>query len=357
MRSFALRNKIVPFVLGFALWQSGCASVPAAPAGSCQLETGIPGPEDLVLDEFAKQGPRLIVSSQQRRAHDAAGVMRFTGGLFSLPLLRVGNKSAQLGEAQRLLLRNRDDLAFHPVGLDLRVQADGSRRLYVVNRPAPGRSVVEIYELRDRQAIFRQRLEDPLLVSANDLVALDDDELYVTNDLIGPAWRASLDTLLGLAVGNVVHYRQGQWQLVIDHLAFANGITLSPAGDHLYVAEMRAGTVRDYSRDPVTGRLNAKARVFRVPGNVDNLSWENSTWLNVASHPDLLALAASMDDVNKRAPTQTYRLNIKTGELRPLFFDDGQQVSAASVAMRVGDRVILGQLLDDGVANCRAMQP
>lgn len=357
MRIFGLHNKNLLPILALFVLAASCASVPAAPSDSCQLETGIPGPEDFALDEFAPGGSRLIISSQQRRAHDDSGALRFAGALFSLPLLSVGHHSVQFGAAQRLVLRNRDDLAFHPVGLDLHLQPDGRRRLYLVNRAAPGRSVIEIYEVRGKEALFRQRLERPLLLSANNLVALDDDELYVTNDLTGPQWRSSLDTLLAVPSGNVLRYHDGRWTVVVKGLAFANGIAISAAGDHLYVAEMRAGTLHDYSRDPLTGRLQQQARTFTVPGNMDNLSWENSSWLNVASHPDLLALAGSMDNANKPAPSQAYRLNVHTAELRPLFADDGQQVSAASVALRIGDRVILGQLLDDGVANCRVIQP
>ena len=334
----------------------GCATTPHATPAKCQFETGIPGPEDFVLDAQARGGPRLIVSSQQRRIVDKEGAPRFAGALFSVPLLQVNDKSLRLGEAQRLQMRNRDDLAFHPVGMDLHLQADGSRRLYVINRASPGRSLIEIFEIHDNEALFRQRLEDPLLVSANDLVALDDDELYVSNDLTSPSWRASLDTLLAVPTGNVVHYRSGQWRVVIDKLAFANGITTSAAGDHLYVAEMRGKAVLDFPRDLHKGDLAPLRRSFSIPGNVDNISREDGPWLDVAAHPDLLALAASFDDADKRAPSRAYRLNVRTGALQPLFADDGRQVSAASVAMRFGNQVILGQLLEDGLANCQTQR-
>lgn len=326
---------------------AACQTTAALKPVSCQVETGIPGPEDFALDARATGGPRLIVSSQQRRGASVDGIMPFDGALFAVPL-----HQGRLGEAQRLSISNRDDVAFHPVGIDLRVQADGSRRLYVANRLVPGRSVVEIYELRALQLIFRQRLASPLLVSANDLVALDDDALYVSNDFLGPSWRMPFDVLFGLPSGNIVAYRDGHWSQAVSGIAYANGLILSPAQDHLYVAAMRGGGVLDFLRDPATGALGDAPKLLKVPGGVDNLQWEDGHWLNLTSHQDLLGIAESLNDPSRRVASHAYRLDVRSGALQILFADDGQQVSIASTAWRVGDRLILGQLIEDGLVSC-----
>ncbi|HEX6250907.1 MAG TPA: SMP-30/gluconolactonase/LRE family protein [Gemmatimonadaceae bacterium] len=69
-------------------------------------------------------------------------------------------------------------------------------------------------------------------------------------------------------------------EVVLDSLAFPNGVVLDERNGHLYVSEMMAGRVLRYRVDPATGALSERAVVFEGHA-VDNLEMddEGNLWM------------------------------------------------------------------------------
>jgi len=221
------------------------------------------------------------------------------------------------------------------------------------SRLSPSSRAIEVFDVDGDRLVFRPpRLTHALLDSPNDLVALPDGQIYVTN--MGPSRGITglLSLLLGLRLGTVVHYKDGQWHPVADGISYANGIAVSPAGDTLFVAGLRDQGIHVYPRNPGTGAIGARARFIPVGSGVDNLTWADARTLVVAAHPKLLALALHARDAARRAPSQIYRIDAATGASTLVYADDGATISAASTGLVWKDRLYMGQVFGRGIVAC-----
>jgi len=250
-------------------------SVEVLHPGTCRTVEGMAGPEDIEL--HPNQAYALISSYDRRSASE--GRPR-PGALFRLALTR---------EAEPVNLTPGAGLDFRPHGISMYADPDGRTTLFVVNHPrwrrfgppsgdATGpRHTIEVYDLTDTGLVHRRTLADPLLVSPNDLVALDHDRFYVTNDHgTEPGLLRRLEDYLRLPWANVLYYDGAAFQRVADGLSYANGIQLSADGERLYVSEVTRSRVREYRREPETGRL-AELRRVDVGFGADNINLEPAT--------------------------------------------------------------------------------
>jgi len=72
---------------------------------------------------------------------------------------------------------------FMPHGMKLRVKENGETFVYVVNhRQGAKLEFVEIFQYKDNKLYHKQSITDPLFFHLNDVVPVDDDSFYVTND-------------------------------------------------------------------------------------------------------------------------------------------------------------------------------
>ncbi len=387
-----------------ACTRPGAACDPAPPPACWNLAPSVVGPEDLVFDQADE---RLLVSSQDRRTEPEP-----RGGIWSVPLKNDGT-------AHELALVGRDDCSFHPHGIDL-VQAKdengnvGSWLLYVINHhdaadrePKRGcfsaaglRGVgsgpitsVEVFRVGRYRLEFLQRLADPaILTHANDLVALPDGDLWVTDPP-----RGKLATLLdatGLRPSSKIdHFDcvarsdgrcRGTWKTAPivaaggEHpkIPEANGIAYRacPAAssgavrggcsDRLYVAAGAGGAIHVF--DVTADGALLVSRVIEMPGktNPDNLTWANAekTRLLAAAHPDLRRFLQHMQAPEVPSPSEVVEVSVVDGASlrRRILRDEGGLISAASVALRLrgtprssADIVVLGQVFDSGVFACQ----
>src|SRR3954469_25823869 len=168
----------------------------------------VPGPEDIVVDRAAA----VAFSASQQRMSSATGkLLGFAeipgGALFALDLAseplakRILTDQASLG------------FPFHPRGCSLFSGPDGKRRLIVISDRAATEHVVEVFDLvgtgYDSIALQHVRtVADPRhLISPNDLVALDSNRFYVTNDHgARQAFWQTLETGIGLPWSTVVFW-------------------------------------------------------------------------------------------------------------------------------------------------------
>jgi arylesterase/paraoxonase len=334
-------------VLGF-LWRAGqFKRIEPHFAGRCQRVPGVIGAEDLTIH------PRtgvVYVSGYDRRAA-LAGRPR-PGGIYAYELADPAGRLVNLTPDA--------DASFQPHGLSLWVGADGRGVLFVINHPAPGTGrpahTVEVFELEAGALRHRESLADPeLLVMPNDLVAVGPDRFYLTNTHRNPPGRAqTVETLLRRPGANVLYYDGARFRVAIPDLVYPNGINLSRDGRALYVATVTPRRLLVFERDPETETLSLRDEVFAGSG-LDNIEVDADGHLWIGAHPKLLAVTAHRDDASQPAPSQVLRVSPRPDgsyDVDEIYLNAGDEIAAASVAARLGQRLVIGQIFGDGILDC-----
>lgn len=389
-----------PLVIGIGLlatavlaWATRTTDTVAS-TGECWTLASVPGPEDLVV---VPGGTLALVSSQDRR-----GDPEVTGAIWSVPL----DPQASARVPRRLALHGRDGCSFHPHGVDLVRTKLGKTLLYVINhhhpkdlavaracfdainktKPRASVTSVEVFELRDGQLYFLQRLADPrMLTGGNDLVAEDDGDLWVTIPPSSPG--GLLLELAGRSRSKLVHFAceggfdrdarcTGKWSEVKLRFAkpprFANGIEIDRDSQpgRLYLAstlDRRVLVARIEHVEDGTGPVLREIGFHCVDGMPDNLLWSEKGELLVAAHADRRRYLQHYRSPSTPSPWKVFSLPAGDASGRypcdggqspaPVLQDAGGRVSAASVAAFVGGDFVLGQVFGPGVARCRPDGP
>ncbi|MEQ9365577.1 MAG: hypothetical protein RIF32_15125 [Leptospirales bacterium] len=334
-------------LIGFFFF-SACSTFTPRSLPDCQTVIGVPGPEDFALDPTTGRGrhPRLLVSSQNRRLMDPNGEMLRPGAIFAMNLEGPGAMTPET-----MPFEGRDDYPFHPHGIDL-VQAPTGLLLYVINHALTDTHCVEVFRVEGDKLVFLKRLHSSLLIHPNDLTALPDGQLYISNDRAGQGLAANLCDFFVLGCGSVTHYSPAEnlWRVVAEDISFANGVAVKD--DRLYVAGTRDEGIHVYRRDPFTGAIFEKTAFWDLDSGVDNLMWENETTLNVAAHPDIFAFLDHANDENEHAPGDVYRVDITTGQATQIFADDGRQMDAPATALVYNNRLYISGVFDPEILHC-----
>jgi hypothetical protein len=288
----------------------------------------------------------VFVSSQNRRILDESGEFARGGAIYQVAI--DGSSPPDL-----LPITERDGLPFHPHGISIIARVPFPL-MYVINHPMHHSHTIEIFEMRPRELRFVRRLRSSLLISPNDLVALPNGHLYVTNDH-GTALglKRTIEDMLALQWSTVVHFDGLYWRQVAGNIAFANGIAASPAGDKIFVSSSRDRGLYVFARQS-DGTLAANPLFLHLDSGADNLLWEKPDTLNVAGHPSALAFLAHANDPGDTSPSEVFRVNAETLRYSRIYRDPGTQISASSTGLVVGNRFIIGQVFEDFLLNCQA---
>lgn len=312
-------------------------------SGACHLVRGPVGPEDITIH------PRTgiaYVSASDRRAVMAGKAV--PGAIWSYDLNAANPVPVNLTP--------KTDTRFEPHGISLWVGPDGRDALFVVNHPVdgdtPAKNAVEIFDVTDAGLIHRATLTDPLLVMPNDLVAVGIDRFYVTNTHGHPPGALqTMETYLQLADAQVVFYGPGGFRPAITDLVFPNGINVSPDGKTLYVASTTGRAVRFYDRDPASETLHFQ-REIAVGSGADNIEIDEHGNLWIGAHPKLLRVEAHGKDPQTLSPSQVLRIT-PDGAVEEVYLDDGNQISTSTVGAVHGNRLLIGNVFDDGFLDCQ----
>jgi len=247
------------------------------------------------------------------------------------------------------------DRDFRPHGLSLYVGADGRDVLYVVNHSA-GQHTIEIYDLLGSELLHRGTLSDPLLVTPNDVVAVDRDRLYVTNDHANASGLArTLEDYLRRSISSVVYYDGERFSVAASGLRYPNGINVSRDGERLYVASTTGGVVLVFRIDPESGELEERGAI-PIGSGVDNIEVDLDGDLWIGAHPKLLTFVQHTGDASRLAPSQVIRVSHPDADspaVEEIFLSLGEDLSGSSVGSVHGDRLLVGAVLDEGILDCR----
>lgn len=312
-------------------------------AGSCRAITGVVGAEDLEVDTATGT---LYLSAYDRRAVSAGAPVN--GALYRLDL---NDKDAE----PIPLWRGEGEGDFRPHGISLYRSGNGAVRLFVINHPADGRQVIEIFDVVDGWLNHVESLSDPLFVSPNDLTATGMRAFYAGNDVISqhPVMKM-LEMMIPLRRANVIYFDGEKASVAASGIAFANGMAVSPDGLRFYVAEMTGKAVRTYERQPVSGALTLLNTISlqSFPDNI-NLDADGALW--IGAHPRLGDVMRHASDAMVIAPSQVLKITPKRaggGRIEEIYLSEGEQISAVATAAVYKNKMALGPIFDSRIMFC-----
>lgn len=333
---------------GFALWRADKAgqfrTLEPLALAECTQVPGVVGPEDLTVH---RDDAIAFVSATDRRDAEARG------GVWAYDLKPAKSDAPLLRE-----LTADFEGTLRPHGLSLRRSHFDGDSLFVVNHPGgeAGEHTVEIFDWRARKLTHRKTVTDPLLVSPNDVVAIDGERFYATNDHgTGPGLGRTLDDLFGRKRSNVVYWDGESMRIVADGLGYANGINLSKDGSLVWVAATTEGAIHIYDRDKETGDLSHWHTEVLGTG-VDNIEVDLHGSLWIGAHPKLLSFLRHAGDAEKLSPSEVlwYDPDRRLDPyVRPVYLDLGEELSGISVAAPFGSRVLMGSVFEPYLLVCQ----
>ena len=301
--------------------------------GQVLKEIPLPGAEDMTIDY---ESGRMFISSFDRAA--AVQGENPTGGIYVL----------DLNSAEAIPNRLDDGLGagFHPHGIYLNKTDSATWRLWVVNHQN-GNQTIELFEfIGPDHFAHLKTFKDPLIVSPNDIVAINEDQFYFTNDHGYTEGLGMLaENYLGLAFSGVVYFDGSEFKEVADNISYANGITLSMDQKQLLVASPRKFKLLIYDIQP-DGSLT-KADEWDMGSGIDNLEWDNKGVLWIGSHPNLLRFASYAKLKKPTSPSEIIR--VEGDRIESVYLNDGTEVSASTVVAVYGNRYFVGTVMDDKI--------
>jgi arylesterase / paraoxonase len=235
---------------------------------------------------------------------------------------------------------------FSPHGISM-MRSDHAYHVMAVNHTSEGHAL-EVFTLDDKKMTHVKTLSNPSIFSPNDVVMIDEERFYFTNDHGATSGVGRfLEDYAGLPMSNVVYFDGKEYREVADGIAYANGINYDPERKLLFVASPRSFLVKVYSKEE-DGSL---AFVEDIPcgTGVDNIEFDTEGNLWIGAHPNLLRFTAYAKGKKETAPSEIIRIDYR-GEgdyaVETIYLDDGKIMSASTVASPFGDLILTGNVMD-----------
>lgn len=233
-------------------------------------------------------------------------------------------------------------LPFYPHGISLYKMDSAHYQVLVVNH-ARGHTI-EKFELFGDSLVYMATYRDESMISPNDVIALDEESFFFTNDHgYSNKWGKLAEDYLGVGASNVVFY-DGKYKEVAGGIQYANGINISKDRRQLLVASPRGFKLMYYNIEE-NGELTHD-RNLDVGSGIDNIELDENGDLWMGSHPSLLAFASYAAGKKDVAPSEV----IKVGggdKVESLYVNDGSFISASSVAAPYKEMIFVGTVMDD----------
>ena len=292
------------------------------------------GAEDITIsltDSFA------LISATDRAAKIRGE--KETGHLYLIDLKKPGYELINLTSSFP------KDFAPHGVSM---IKQDSSYKVVVINHTDLGHSL-EFFQLYQHNLTFVKTLNDPTMISPNDIVLLDGDRFYFTNDhAYERGFLRLLEDYAGYAASSVIYYDGENYQQVASGIGYANGINFDKNRNLLFVASPRKFLVKVY-HTKADGTLDFIENIVCKTG-VDNIEFDSENNLWIGCHPDLLHFAAYAKGKKNKSPSEIIKLTyIKKGtySIEQIYMEDGSNMSASTVAAPFGNKLFLGNVMDD----------
>lgn len=291
------------------------------------------GAEDITV---SKQDTFAIISSTNRK--ELPTTEEEFGGLYYLDL--------KTGDYNLKKLTDDFKKPFAPHGISI-LKVDSTYKIMAVNHTPKGHSL-EVFRLINDVLTFEKTLTNDLMISPNDVVMIDENRFYFTND---HKYTKGIGRLIedygGLAVSNVIYYDGENYKEVANGIAYANGINYDSKRKLLFVASPRKFLVKVYSKND-DGSLNFIEDIDCGTG-VDNIEFDQDGNLWIGSHPNLLRFASYAKGNKETSPSEIIKIQYKDKNdytIEKKYINDGSEMSASTVAAPYNDLIITGNVMD-----------
>ena len=315
--------------------------------GSQLAKIDIPGAEDFAIsyeDDF------LIISSDPRRL-DEDGNPR-SGDLYFMDL-KDGNFKPEL-------ISGTFNKPLYPHGISMLKLDSAKYQLLVINH-VPRSGVVEldhlekdhyieVFELNGKQLSHIETKDHALIKSPNDVVAIDKETFYFTNDHFSDSsFGRFREDYLAWPNTNVVYYDGSDYEIVDDGITYANGINFDKQNNRLFVASPRSFLIKVYDVNS-DGSLSHVEDIDCNTG-VDNIEFDQDGKIWIGCHPSLLVFAEYAAGRQEKAPSELITIDYRGKgdyDIETIYMSDGSDMSASTVASIYGNKIFVGNVMDPG---------
>jgi arylesterase / paraoxonase len=302
--------------------------------GEIVKRIAIPGAEDITvsaIDRFA------IISSTDRGVFPQEKEQ--FGGLYYMDLKTDAFKTKKLTESF--------NKPFAPHGMSM-IKTDSAYKIMAINHTPQGH-FIEVFKLNGEQLTFEKTLTDASMISPNDVVMIDENHFYFTNDHgKTEGFGRFLEDYVGFAASNVVYFDGENYREVAKDIAYANGINFDAKRNLLFVASPRKFLIKVFSVKS-DGNLEFIEDIDCNTG-VDNIEFDTKGNLWVGAHPNLLRFAAYAKGKEDTSPSEIIKIEYRNKNdytVETIYMEDGSEMSASTVAAPFGNFLITGNVMDD----------
>ena len=302
--------------------------------GKILKKVNLTGAEDISIskiDSFA------IISSTNRKSFP--NTEQETGGLYFLDLKNKNYDPIHLTANFKK--------PFAPHGISI-FKKDSISIIAAINHTIEG-EFIEIFELFGTKLTHKKTLEHELIYSPNDIVLLDDNRFYFTNDhKYKDGIKRLAEDYLGLAMSNVVYFDGINFIEVANKIVYANGINFDAKRNLVFVASVREFLVKVYQKND-DHSLTFVENIYCNTG-VDNIEFDSEKNLWIGAHPSLLHFNFYANGNQKIAPSEIIKINYIEKEnylIEQVYIEMGNTMSGSTVAAPFGNLIFTGNVMDD----------
>jgi arylesterase / paraoxonase len=338
---------------------------------ACKKIEVAPGPEDF---EIISSGNKnfLVISTHERREKNQLGK------LFSIEL---DSKSLSTGNFQATELKvDKYPGNFRPHGIS-HSKFQGKNRLYVISHPRNNNDewvekldpqhTIEVFEEGNKGNFTWKHiktLSDSLLESPNDLFALPEERLLISNDMGSELnFTAVINLLFKRATTDITYYAENKFYPTNEKIPFGNGIWYEEESDDsgkivigkkkeergtLYRSSHVDKSIYVYSARWVENHAPLLTLQYKIAfnGGPDNL-YKNKYGFFTSVHVSDFQFLDHSKSPKNIAPSQIYEITDRN-QTKLIYSDPGEEIPGASGAIRYGNKLFISQVFEDFLLVC-----
>ncbi len=342
-------KSVIFFIIGFilflvikTLYDAGeFKSINPHFEGNCESVFGLNGPEDITI----LNNGIAFISVDDRWKTLAENPSQ--GHIYSYDL---NDEYPEL-----INLTSNLEFDFHPHGISVFEDSLENVHLFVVNHVDNIHSI-EVFNFKNKKLIHENTIKSSLLISPNDLVAINENQFYVTNDHgVSSRFIKTMQDYLQVSNSNVIFYDGSKFNISAIGLRYANGINISSDKKLVYVAETIGQKLSIYSRNEETNELHL-INVLKMNSGVDNIEIDENENLWIGSHPQMLAFSRHAKDQHKLSPSQVLRVSQDSTHnyiFDEIYLNNGESISGSSVSAIHKNNILIGAVFADHFLHCK----
>ena len=335
-----MKNKLLIFLMFFSIslvwlmYSTGFfRTIDKKFDGNILKKVSIDGVEDITINQ--KEGFAIISSTKRK---NLPPVEQENGDLYLIDLKNM--------ESKPILLTQNFDKPFAPHGISIYTK-DSITTIAAVNHTTNG-EYIELFKLTKSKLTHHKTLHNDLIISPNDIVLLDEETFYFTNDHIYKnGFMRFIEEFLGLPFSNVIFYDGKKFKEAAKGISYANGINFEKNKNLIFVASPRKFKIKVYEKQP-NNSLTFIEDIYCGSG-VDNIEFDTNNNLWVGAHPNLLQFMSYANSYHSITPSEIIKIQyFKKGDYKveTIYLEKGEEMSGSTVAAPFENLILMGNVMD-----------